>query len=86
MNVIDDLRNLRDELRTERDELKLQAHLLKAEVKDEWEEVEKQWLEFESRVNEKTKTAARAAHDFADASRDLGTDIKAAYQRFRRSL
>lgn len=86
MTVKTELNELLAELRTERDELKVQAHLLKAELRDEWQEIEGKWHDLESRVNVKAKGAARTTRDFADASRELGKDIRAAYRRFRAAL
>lgn len=86
MSIKDELHEMRQTLSTERDRLKLKSHLLKAELKEEWDEIEEKWQDFEARTSQKKRAAEETADDLAQATRTLGQDVKAAYQRFRKSL
>ena len=82
----DKLEELKAELATARDELRVQIHLAKADAKDEWEELEKKWADFEQKWDKVGDAAEDAAKDIGVALSQLGSELKAGYQRIRESL
>jgi BMFP domain-containing protein YqiC len=86
MGVKEDVQNLLDRLKQQRDELNVQMHLAAAEVRDEWAELEKKWSHFESRARHLGSATADAAQDVGSATKALGEELVAAYNRIRKSL
>lgn len=82
----EDMQAFLAKVKTQRDELQVQMHLAKAEARDLWEEMEKKWREMELKAKQVGGVAAEASHDVGDAVRALGTEIKAGYERIRKSL
>ncbi len=78
-----DLDSLKGHLQQERDELKLKLSLAKAEAKDEWLEIEEKWNKFSNTMNQVTK---ESSEQVSNAAKDLASELKAGYERIRKSL
>lgn len=86
MAIVDDVNEMLGRLKQQRDELNVRMHLAAAEVRDEWTELEHKWSRFESRARQVGSTTADAAGDVGSAVRQLGQELKAAYDQIRKSL
>lgn len=82
----EEMRQMWEDLKTRRDELRVQAHLAKAEAKDLWDDLENKWKEFEPRARQVADATADASKDVADATRKLGKEILAGYERIKKSF
>ncbi len=82
----EDLTAMAENLKRQRDELRVQMHLAAADAKQEWEELEKKWGHFEAKARQVGAAAAGAGKDVAAAAGQLGQEIKAGYDRIRKSL
>ena len=71
----------REELQTLRDELKVRVHLGSKELQDAWENLEARWRHFEAQA-ELDKTASNVS----EATKLLGEELKAGYDRMKRAL
>ena len=76
-----DLQKLSDNLRRTRDEIKLKIHLGSMEAQDEWTELEKRWRSFREKAE-----LDRTAGEFGGTVKQLGLDLKTAYDRIRKAL
>ena len=73
-------KELMDELAQARDELRLQLHLGTKEAEDEWNDLTKDWDTFLSKSQ-----FDQSAEEVAEAARDLGLKMKAAYDRVKKA-
>lgn len=69
-----------------RDELRVQIHLGAADARDIWEKMEKNWEHLESRLKHVGHATQEAAEDVEEAAKGLVQEIKAGYERVRKSL
>jgi hypothetical protein len=76
-----DLQKLTDDLKRIRDEIKLKIHLGSMEAQDEWADLEKRWKTFSEKAE-----LDRTAGDIGGSVKQLGSDLKSAYQRIRKAL
>jgi hypothetical protein len=76
-----DLQKLTDDLKRIRDELKLKIHLGSKEAQDEWADLEKRWKTFRENAE-----LNRTASDIGGSVKQLGSDLKTAYDRIRKAL
>jgi BMFP domain-containing protein YqiC len=86
MGVADEVKDMLERLKQQRDELNVRMHLAAAEVRDEWAELEHKWSKFESKARHVGSAAANSAEDVGSAAKVLGQELKAAYDRIRKSL
>lgn len=86
MEYKDQIAEIMAHLRQERDELNVQLHLAKAEVKEDWDELEKQWDNFKLRSEKVAAAADSSADDIGEALQILGDELKAGYEKIRRSI
>lgn len=82
----DDIQAFLDKVKTQRDELNVRMHLAKAEARDLWEEMEKKLQQMESKAKQVGNATADASHEVGKAVRLLGEEIKAGYERIRKSM
>jgi hypothetical protein len=76
-----DLHKLTEDLKRTRDEIMLKIHLGSMEAKDEWTELEKRWNSFREKAE-----LDRTAGDVGGTVKQLGLDLKAAYDRIHKAL
>jgi len=76
-----DLQKLTDDLKRARDEIKLKIKLGSMEAQDEWADLEKRWKAFREKAE-----LDRTAGEVGGTVKQLGSDLKAAYARFRKAL
>ena len=76
-----DLQKLSDDLKRTRDELRLKIHLGSMEAQDEWTELEKRWKSFREKAQ-----LDRTAGEVGSTVKQLGLDLKTAYDRIRKAL
>lgn len=79
--TMSDLQKLSDDLRRTRDEIKLKIHLGSMEAQDEWTELEKRWKAFRAKAE-----FDRTAGEVGGTVKQLGLDLKTAYDRIRKAL
>jgi len=82
----DKLHELAETLKTQRDELKLKLHLLGAEARDEWESLEKKREHLEGRLKVLAREAGDVAQDLGAALEQVGSELKAGYERLRKLI
>ena len=73
--------SLIEELKQARDELRLQIHLGSKELQDEWAKLEPKWNEFLKEAD-----LEGSAERLGAATRNLGEELKQAYERVRSAL
>lgn len=83
---MDKLSELADGLKTQRDELKLKLHLLGADARDEWEALEKKREHLEGRLKVIAREAGDVAQDVGAALEQVGSELKAGYDRLRKLI
>lgn len=76
-----DTKKLSDDLNRLRDEIKLKIHLGTMEAKEEWSDLEKRWHQFREKAE-----LERAADEVGSTVKQLGSDLKSAYERIRKAL
>jgi hypothetical protein len=76
-----DLHKLSEELKRTRDEILLKIHLGSMEAQDEWTVLEKRWKSFREKAE-----LDRTAGEVGSTVKQLGLDLKAAYDRIRKAL
>jgi hypothetical protein len=76
-----DLHKLSEELKRKRDEILLKIHLGSMEAQDEWTVLEKRWKSFREKAE-----LDRTAGEVGSTVKQLGLDLKAAYDRIRKAL
>jgi hypothetical protein len=76
-----DLNKLTDDLKRARDEIALKIHLGSMEAKGEWADLEKRWKTFREKAE-----LDRTAGEMGNTVKQLGADLKAAYERIRKAL
>ena len=86
MDIKDELNEIYNKLKQERDELRVKANLLQKEARDEWEKVDHRFEEFRSKVNHLGEAGEKAGSDVYSALKLVGGEIKAGFERIRRSL
>ncbi len=86
MNIREELDNLRESLLQQRDELIVKAGLAKLEAREEWENVEKQVDHFMAKLETIGNEASVASEDVLKSARNLGEEIKKAYERIVKQL
>ncbi len=86
MNIREELDNLRESLLQQRDELIVKAGLAKLEAREEWENVEKQVDHFMAKLETIGNEASAASEDVLKSARNLGEEIKKAYERIVKQL
>ncbi len=73
-------------LETERDELRVQMHLAKEEFQDEWEELERKWEKMQHKLAAARDETRESSTNIGTAAKLLAEEIRAAYQRIRKTL
>ncbi len=76
-----DFQKLSDDLKRVRDEIALKIHLGSMEAQDEWADLEKRWKTFYEKAE-----LDRTAGEMGSTVKQLGSDLKAAYERIRKAL
>ena len=76
-----DLHKLSENLKSTRDEIMLKIHLGSMEAQDEWTELEKRWKSFREKAE-----LDRTAGEVGGTVKQLGLDLKAAYDRIHKAL
>ena len=76
-----DLDKFTHDLKRVRDELKLKIHLGSKEAQDEWADLEKRWQTFRQKAE-----LDRTGGEVGGTMKQLGSDLKAAYERIRKAL
>jgi hypothetical protein len=76
-----DVQKLADDLKRMRDEIKLKIHLGSMEAQKEWADLEGRWKTFREKAE-----LNRTAGEVGATVKQLGSDLKAAYQRIRKAL
>jgi len=76
-----DVQKLSDDLKRMRDEIKLKIHLGSMEAQDEWADLEKRWKAFREKAD-----INRTAGELGGSVKQLGSDLKAAYERIRKAI
>jgi hypothetical protein len=76
-----DLQKLTDDLKRVRDEIKLKIHLGSKEAQNQWADLEKRWTTFREKAE-----LDRTAGEMGGTVKQLGSDLKAAYERIRKAL
>jgi len=74
------------DLERERDELKLKLHLAKAEGRDEWARMDQKLSELRFRAEAAGTEARDAMDEVGEAARKLAEEIKAGFDRVRKTL
>jgi CRISPR type IV-associated protein Csf3 len=74
------------DLERERDELKLKLHLAKAEGRDEWARMDQKLSELRFRAEAASTEARDAMDEVGEAARKLADEIKAGFDRVRKTL
>jgi hypothetical protein len=74
------------ELERERDELKLKIHLAKAEGRDELARMDQKIAELKQRAQAASSEAKGAMGDVGGAAKSLVDEIKAGFDRVRKTL
>lgn len=69
-----------EKLKQTRDEIKLQLHLGTKEAEDEWDELVGEWDKFAAKAQ-----LEKSSDEVADAARDLGLKLKAAFDRMKKT-
>jgi len=64
-----------------RDELRLKLHLGTKDAEDEWETLTSEWDKFLS-----TAQFDKSSEEVGEAAKQLGLQMKAAYDRFKKAL
>mgnify|MGYP000256466356 CR=1 FL=1 len=86
MDYKEQLSEIMEQIKQERDELNVQLHLAKAEIRDDWDELEKQWDSFKLRSEKVAAAADSSADDIGEALKILGDELKAGYEKIRKSI
>ncbi len=76
-----DVQKLADEIKRMRDEVKLKIRLGSMEAKDEWAALEHRWKSFHEKAE-----LNRTAGEVGSTVKQLGSDLKAAYERIRKAI
>lgn len=74
------------ELERERDELKLKIHLAKADGRDEFARLDDRIAELKVRADSASNEAKDAMSDIGEAAKKLGAEIRAGFDRVRKTL
>jgi uncharacterized coiled-coil DUF342 family protein len=74
------------ELKEERDELKLKIHLGKMEVQEEWQALDDKLDALNHRFDPLKDAVGETAEDVWDSLKLVGSEIKAGFDRVRKSL
>lgn len=82
----EDVTEMLEKLKTQRDELRVQIHLGAAEARQQWDELEKKWSDFETKARQVGGATAEAGKDVLGAAGELGAELKAGYEKIRKSL
>jgi hypothetical protein len=75
------LQKYTDDLKRIRDEIKLKIHLGSKEAQDEWADLEKRWQKFRENAE-----LDRTAEGVGGSVKQLGSELKTAYDRIRKAL
>lgn len=75
-----------DELQRERDELRVRMHLARKEVADELDQIDQRLEELKARTRTASTEAGHAMDDIEGAARKLWDEIRAGFDRVRRSF
>lgn len=86
MNIQEELERFRDGLIQQRDELLVQLNLAKLDAREEWEKVEAKLEDLRGKLDSVAAEARDASDDVWKSARDLGDEIKTAYDRIRSKL
>lgn len=76
-----DTKKLSEDLNRLRDEIKLKIHLGTMEAKEEWADLEKRWQQFRENAE-----LDRTAGEMGTTVKQLGSDLRSAYERIRKAL
>lgn len=74
------------ELERERDELKLKIHLAKADSRDELDKLDQKLATFRQRAQAAGSEAKDAMGDIGEAAKSLIAELKAGFERVRKTL
>lgn len=83
-DIREEVDELAADLKQKRDELRVQMHLAGAEAKDVWADLEKKWSTFEAQSARFGEEAKDAGEDIWEATKLLGGEIRAGYERLRK--
>ncbi|MDH5360929.1 MAG: hypothetical protein OEX03_10210 [Gammaproteobacteria bacterium] len=86
MDVKDQVNEIVDELKQLRDELKLQLHLAKEDISEQWETAETKLHHLEDQAAHIASSAKDASGDVVEAAKLLGSELKTAFGKIRKSL
>lgn len=73
-------------LKQQRDDLAVRIHLAEAEMKDEWEQLDEKLFELSHRFDPLKDAVGDTAEDVWESLKLVGEEIRAGFQRIRRSL
>jgi hypothetical protein len=76
-----DMHRFVEDLKAIRDEAKLKIHLGSKDAQDEWAELEKHWHAFKAKAE-----LEKSASELSGSVKQLGSELKHAYARFRGAL
>lgn len=76
-----DMQKFTEDLKRLRDEVKLKIHLGSKEAQSEWADLEKRWKAFSEKAE-----LNRTAGELGATVKQLGSDLKSAYERIRKAI
>lgn len=74
------------DLKQQRDELRLQLHLGSQELKDQWQKLDDKLAQLSEQYQPLKHAVEESSSDVWDAIRLLGGEVKAGFDRIRKSL
>jgi hypothetical protein len=86
MSFQDEIEKLKEGLLQQRDELKVKASLAKLEAREEWEKVEEKVDHLMVKLEALSGEAAGASEDVLKSAKQLGEEVKTAYERIKSKL
>jgi hypothetical protein len=76
-----DLEKLNADLKRLRDEIRLKIHMGSKEAQAEWEDLEQRWSTFRQKAE-----LRRSAGEVGGTMKQLGADLKSAFERIRKAI
>lgn len=86
MSIREELEKLKEGLLQQRDELQLKAGLAKLEVRDEWELIEGKVGDWVAKLEGVGSEASEASDDVLQSAKQLGEELKTAYEKIKSRL
>ncbi len=84
--IKEEFRELAAELQTQRDEIRVRAHLLGMEAAEDWRAVEKKFDQLRGKMKKATGAAEASSDGVKTAVELLGAELKASFDRIKKSL